>query len=442
MMKRILKLYFNSWWLPGLLFLVLFGCVTTTAILHWNVPVFVNDGLFYFAVLAFLGIIAATAWNFIKNRWVKGLANLLIFYGCGAITLYAFSFFVFRSMFGPSEDGFADKLTIPEGIEISEPVPGINGLLDVRVTDGTDELEEMVRKALSVPGNDKIEFTPDMPSLRRAATDHTDVFADYIEASKNWHVFMELGNRFAVRRWYGGERRYGLHGYTKDLGGNYRFQTRCLIFLDRKRWSQYPVQHIKEGKVEVKPKMSLDNDLHESRVMIECGAVWVEIFEQSGNSERRVTKATVAALEKEFSEVLKDPQAALARARSSSNELARRLGDKDGQPFRLVTGGQPGIYVVVYSLNPGERGSVYLKAFEVTQGTPLSVDRLKSKSETRMGWSTDLTESFDAGAEFTIYEGDWGKPYAARFEVWFKPDSGKPERRLAERIFKIEGWQR
>jgi hypothetical protein len=41
-----------------------------------------------------------------------------------------------------------------------------------------------------------------------------------------------------------------------------------------------------------------------------------------------------------------------------------------------------------------------------------------------------------------IYEGDWGKPYAARFEVWFTPDAGGPERKLAERIFKIEGWQR
>jgi hypothetical protein len=29
-----------------------------------------------------------------------------------------------------------------------------------------------------------------------------------------------------------------------------------------------------------------------------------------------------------------------------------------------------------------------------------------------------------------------------RFEVWFKPDSTNPERKLAERIFKIEGWQR
>ncbi len=35
-----------------------------------------------------------------------------------------------------------------------------------------------------------------------------------------------------------------------------------------------------------------------------------------------------------------------------------------------------------------------------------------------------------------------GQPYAARFELWFVPDSGQGERKLLERIFKIEGWQR
>lgn len=49
---------------------------------------------------------------------------------------------------------------------------------------------------------------------------------------------------------------------------------------------------------------------------------------------------------------------------------------------------------------------------------------------------------FFSEASFTIYEGDWDKPYAARFEVWFVPDSGKPERKLMEKVFKIEGWQR
>ena len=177
--------------------------------------------------------------------------------------------------------------------------------------------------------------------------------------------------------------------------------------------------------------------------MIQCGGVWVEIFERSGKPERRVTKATVSALEKEFAEFEKSPEAALAGARARSSELANRISGKDRRPFRLLTDCHrvSGIYIVDYLLNPGEPGSVYLKAFEVTKGTPLSDDRLKKESLARITGSADSAERFYAKAELTIYEGDWGKPYAARFEVWFKPDSGKGERKLAERIFKIEGWQ-
>jgi hypothetical protein len=38
--------------------------------------------------------------------------------------------------------------------------------------------------------------------------------------------------------------------------------------------------------------------------------------------------------------------------------------------------------------------------------------------------------------------GDWGMPYAARFEVWFAPESGGADRKLLEKVFKIEGWQK
>ena len=378
-----------------------------------------------------------------KKRWGKGIINLFLILGCGATTFFAFGLLMFASMFGPSEDGFADNLKIPEGIEIAEPGPDTSDTMGVSTAEETDELQDSVRKALAVPGGDVAEFTPEMPSLSKAATDHPKSFREYIEASPDWHVFMEQGNSFASRRWsYGGEPRDTLHGYISEFGGASGFQTRCLLCLDRKQWSRYSVQHVMEGKNPVKPQMTRGNNLHESRVMIECGGVWVEIFEQSGKPERQVTKATVTALEKEFSEFERDPKAALERVRGRSRALASRLAGKDGRPFRLLTGMQPGIYGVAYSLNPGEPGSVYLKAFEVTKGTPLSVDRLEMASKTRLTWSTEPLERFGAKAGFTIYEGDWGKPYAARFEVWFKPDSGKTERKLAERIFKIEGWRR
>ncbi len=85
---------------------------------------------------------------------------------------------------------------------------------------------------------------------------------------------------------------------------------------------------------------------------------------------------------------------------------------------------------------------IYLKAFEVTKNYPLSVDSLKEYSNEWVGWSNNPSELFFSNTNFTIYEGDWGKPYAARFEVWFVPDSGASERKLTEKVFKIEGWQR
>lgn len=442
-MKRLLTRYFSSWWLPALVYLCLLGGFATTAIVGWRPLSVVANVLFCLAGLAFLGLIAASIWNFIQKRRRISVINLLLIVGCGAANVFVVGFVMFASMFGPIEDGFADNLTIPEGIEIAEPHQDATDPWGAKTPRGSDEFQEAIRQAFSVPGDNTTEFIPAMPSLRQASTDHPKAFRDYVEASPDWHVFIEQGKRFASRRWsYGGEPQDTLHGYISDFSGPSKFQTRCLLCLDRKQWSRYSVQHVQEGTRPVKPDMSLGNELHESRIMIECGGVWVEIFEQSDNPERCVTKATVTNLEKEFSEFLSNTEASVRGARAKSRELASRLAGDDTHPFRLLTGMQPGIYGVAYSLNPGEPGNVYLKAFEVTKGTPLSVERLEASSKTRMTWSTDSSELFGAKAGFTIYEGDWGKPYAARFEVWFAPDSGKPERKLAERIFKIEGWQR
>jgi hypothetical protein len=113
-----------------------------------------------------------------------------------------------------------------------------------------------------------------------------------------------------------------------------------------------------------------------------------------------------------------------------------------GEPvLNLYEAFQPGIYDTEMWINPGEPGLLYLKAFEVTRGTPLSSRRLRACSNERVGWSDDPNELFYGNSRITIYEGDWGQPYAAKFELWFAPDSGQPERKLLERIYKIEGWQ-
>ena len=117
--------------------------------------------------------------------------------------------------------------------------------------------------------------------------------------------------------------------------------------------------------------------------------------------------------------------------------------------FELYNSFQPGLYSYSLWTKKIEKGYCYLKAFEVTQNDPLSVDRLKERSKIEVFNSSDTLKRFDMDNDnnnseriFTIYEGDWDKPYAARFEVWFVPANGGQEQKLVEKKFKIEGWMR
>jgi len=128
------------------------------------------------------------------------------------------------------------------------------------------------------------------------------------------------------------------------------------------------------------------------------------------------------------------------------DSVPANIADTD---FFIYSSFQPGLYQYTFWTKRIDKGSIYLKAFEVTQNDPLSVDRLKESSSISVFNSTDSLIMFrmdkgnsEYGMPFTIYEGDWGKPYAARFELWFVPDNGGQEQKLLEKNYKIEGWQR
>ena len=111
--------------------------------------------------------------------------------------------------------------------------------------------------------------------------------------------------------------------------------------------------------------------------------------------------------------------------------------------LQLYNSFQPGLYEYDFWTGKIESGTIYLKAYEITQGYALSTDRLPERSSVRVYNPTDSVMKFGTTSDFTIYEGDWGKPYAARFEVWFKPyKGGGQERKLFQKNYKIEGWQR
>jgi len=112
--------------------------------------------------------------------------------------------------------------------------------------------------------------------------------------------------------------------------------------------------------------------------------------------------------------------------------------DYEKHDLILTVYGQPGIYQYYTDINPKESGFLYIKAYEITSNDQLSKDRLKERSKTIVN-STVQCSFFN---DFTIYEGSWGDKYAARIELWFDPEGDKPDYKLADRNYIIEGWMR
>lgn len=103
-----------------------------------------------------------------------------------------------------------------------------------------------------------------------------------------------------------------------------------------------------------------------------------------------------------------------------------------------------GIYTALAVVNPGEAGTLYLKAKEITRDWPLSESQLAMKSSVPACFDSDpKILCIQMIPRFTIFEGDWDEFYAARFELWFRPDdTSKPERCLMRENFRIDGWMR
>ena len=107
----------------------------------------------------------------------------------------------------------------------------------------------------------------------------------------------------------------------------------------------------------------------------------------------------------------------------------------------IWNGFQGGIYTYDFYYGSLPAGEIYLKCFEVTENLPLSEERIAESSRVAI----DSTSSFSKlvrRQEFTIYEGDWGDYYAARIEVWHRDAATKKEKKLMEKVYRVEGWMR
>ena len=432
------KAYFSRPWLPLLVFLGLLAASAALSLLRskfWAIPTVA-------ALVAFLGMPIAAIRNLVRRQWKTGLLHLLAMPVGVVAVAGAMSFMVMYSMLGSSDDGFADSLVIPPDLAVAEPQDepaGRPGTVD-------DAFQRALLEALAKPGGENATAVAALPALAHLWGNYPDLLTRYLRCSSAWRVFKENGGLFATRRWVvGDDRQFTLHGYYTrhklDIlhkSGIPEFQSRTTLGLSGVPWWRGNADSSWLQAGDSAPlRLSTGNQMHESHCVVSVGDLAVEIFEQSQAKERRLTKAALEQIEAELSPLAAQPTEETLRASLPQDSI------RAGSPsLELRNSFQPGIYDAYVWINPGEPGMVYLKAYEVTQGTNLSATELKEASNEWIGWSDNPEELFLANAHITIYEGDWEKPYAARFEVWFVPDSGAAERKLMEKVFKIEGWQR
>ena len=342
-------------------------------------------------------------------------------------------------------DKFADNLKLPKNVPLAEPEKELYNIHFLKGSHWRDapagSFQTVVVSAINRGPKLPDDAECRLPALEKllATPEKKALLLQYLACHPEWRLYRALGKTLHATRYFrypGGEiaptqDQFYYHYLPTDPSGKkvgdpaLEFQFRFDIALDGVAWDPSP--QFARNRTEHRDNIW--------RTRFFCGEALLEICEISNFPGRQMTAAALDLTEKEF--------AALDAAGDNWRKLLPKDSFRIGTPDLVLRNGmQGGIYEAAVWCNPGEKGTIYLKAFEITKGTPLSAKTLEANSNCISGWSNDPREQYFSAMRFTIYEGELGQFYGARFELWFKPDAGGPERKLLEKNYKIQGWTR
>lgn len=89
---------------------------------------------------------------------------------------------------------------------------------------------------------------------------------------------------------------------------------------------------------------------------------------------------------------------------------------------------------------PVEKGKLFIKAFELTQNIRLSEKKLNARTENIIEEIDDEYRMYRGST--VIDEGTFNKYYPVVFELWFRSIQTGEEKKLAEKKYIIDGWDR
>jgi hypothetical protein len=271
----------------------------------------------------------------------------------------------------------------------------------------------------------------------------------YLASSAAWQVTDEDGRRVALRRLFrGGHWQTELNMYFTEPDPNSTFAPqaqsshRTRIFLDGAAQTPDLIRHdhaeARVGAPSVEVPLVFNHyevGHYQSRLWIRGTDMALDIDEGSDTMPRDLTRARLSEICTELNRL--DSQ----ESSLGIDGLLPEGSIAPSESFSVEDDGQPGIYQAVGYVNPSQQGFVYVRAFDARSGSRLSKTETRKKRE-YTGWSSVSSRHYYFRVQFFIDEGDWQHMYPARFELWFHPDDGSPERRLMAKERSINGWER
>jgi len=373
---------------------------------------------FFLALLATVGVLLTALTPLValldqlsKKRWKKALAVLLTLPFLTIEAWFMLGLIITISMM-PGGDNFAENLTIPDNIEIAEPIER-----ERKVGSESDALQKAMVAALGKVSDSRElvaepTVTAKISNLLVLHQNSPDIFQYYLAATPAWFVSQQGDRITAIRRQQIDSNWQHENNDPKAyLSPDYdESDSRTSPSIEIKIGFFEPLIIVSDSVTVASPgetkaaKLSSSSESHYSRYIIESDNIFVEISELSSTKERVLTQTALSFIEQELAPLVTNPTLALAKA------LIADTGLKAGMSaIELKHLSEPGIYQINSWLNPGEAGSVYLKAFEITKDSPLSESGLREASEERIGWSDNPDELFLMNTNFNIHEGEPGE---------------------------------
>ena len=326
---------------------------------------------------------------------------------------------------------------VPDGIEVAEPIS-----LSSLPFGGkeSDRYSEVLCKLSADPSSSREKVLCDNSELERLFKEDQALLSRYLACHPGWRFRDGRYGREARRRIRKGDlwidRGWGYFRQTQlDDEECESIEATCVVYLDGIDDSS-PRYRCGEC-AELESIVPGEDDFNDWQIMCGTGTnVTLVVSEHTSFKRSRVIQPIFDFTREEFGAVRQARNWETAKGLLPEGTIHKGISTVD------VYEDEPGGYFYRAWINPMEPGKVYLKVYDIMNGTSLSQELIRQMSEEYVGWSDNSAEKFCVGSPFCIVERCNASSCVVRLEVWFVPAGGGPERKLIERVFKVKGQER